>query len=65
MGEKRENSDREMETLKNIQKKKKKSQWEFQNKKKVETEQAFIRQALQETGHIRKKDMNSKTGKQK
>lgn len=54
--------DREMETLKNILKK---FQWESQNKKKVEIEQAFIAQALQETGNIRKKDMNSKTGKQK
>lgn len=63
MGEKRENFDREMETLKNILKKK--FQWESQNKKKVEIEQAFIAQALQETGNIRKKDMNSKTGKQK
>lgn len=63
MGEKRENFDREMETLKNIYIKK--SQWEFQNKKKVEIEQTFTGQALQETGHIRKKDMNSKTGKQK
>lgn len=52
MGEKRENFDREMETLKNILKN---SSGNLRIRKKVEIEQAFIAQALQKLGTLEKK----------